>query len=80
MFKYKIIAYLINPKDEEGMKDESVFNDYDFISNISNDFYERVNCLKKYQGDFNAIEEHKFDVQFIIEEDSDGLYLLEKIV
>lgn len=74
MNKYKITSYL--PNEELG---EEVRRDYDFISNDKNNFDERVEMLKGYVGDFNAVEEHNSNEKYLIEEDNDGLYLLEKI-
>ena len=74
MNKYKIISYL--PNEELG---EEVRRDYDFISNDNNNFNERVERLRGYAGDFNAVEEHNSNEKHLIEEDNDGLYLLEKI-
>lgn len=74
MNKYKITSYL--PNEELG---EEVRRDYDFISNDKNNFDERVERLKGYVGDFNAVEEHNSNEKYLIEEDNDGLYLLEKI-
>lgn len=74
MNKYKIKSYL--PNEELG---EEVRRDYDFISNEKNNFNERVERLRGYVGDFNAVEEHNSNEKYLIEEDNDGLYLLEKI-
>ena len=74
MNKYKIISYI--PNEELG---EEVRRDYDFISNDKNNFNERVERLRGYVGEFNAVEEHNSDEKYLIEEDNDGLYLLKKI-
>ena len=81
MNKYKITASLCNPFDNVhtwGVDDEWE-EDYIFISDESNPFEERKKRIKKYPID-GAVEEWGTDMgESFIDEDADGVYLLEKV-
>lgn len=82
---YRIVAYLINPSSEwqkssvSGDYYAEMVSDYDFISDVTNDFEERMKCLEKYSVTDGAIERHYSDDEYIIDEDADGIYLLKRI-
>ena len=77
MNKYKIIACLLNFEDLA--LNEQSKKDYYFITDEHNPFEERKERLAQYRIDSNVVEEHKSEEKYIIDEDADGLYLLEKI-
>ena len=77
MNKYKMIACLLN-FEEEALK-EPTKKDYDFIADEHNPFEERKERLAQYGINSNVVEEHKSEDKYIIDEDADGLYLLEKM-
>ena len=77
MNKYKMIACLLNFEDEA--LNEQSKKDYDFIADENNPFEERKERLAQYRIDTNVVEEHKWEDKYIIDEDMDGLYLLEKM-
>ena len=77
MSKYKIIACLLNFEDE--VLNEPTKKDYDFIADENNPFEERKERLAQYRINSNVVEEHKTEDKYIIDEDADGLYLLEKM-
>lgn len=82
---YRIVAYLIDPSSEwqkssvSGDDYAETVSDYDFISDVTNDFEERMKCLEKYSVTDGAIERHYCDDEYIIDEDADGIYLLKRI-
>lgn len=76
-YNYKITAHLINPFDEKNPNPE-VVSDYIFIADESKPYKERVKRIKKYPID-GAIETHNGRLDSFIDEDGDGVYLLEKI-
>ena len=82
---YRIVAYLIDPSSEwqkssvSGDDYAETVLDYDFISDVTNDFEERIKCLEKYSVTDGAIERHYSDDEYIIDEDADGIYLLKRI-
>lgn len=78
MNKYKITACLFNPFGDAYI-DANVISDYVFISDESNPYDMRVERIKKYPID-GAVEEYNADMGYsFIDEDADGVYLLEKI-
>jgi hypothetical protein len=79
MNKYKITAHLFNPFDDAYI-DANVKSDYVFISDESNPYDMRVERIKKYPTMYGAVEEYNADMgDSFIDEDADGVYLLEKI-
>lgn len=64
---------------EDEALNEQTKKDYDFIADEHNPFEERKERLVQYRIDSNVVEEHKSEEKYIIDEDADGLYLLEKI-
>lgn len=83
MSRYKIIAHIINPFNEEqernlGNNYAKVVNDFCFIEDEGFAFDERKRCIMQYPIN-GCIEEHSFDKEYFIDEDADGVYLLKKI-
>lgn len=79
MNKYKITAHIINPFDDAYTEAE-VEQDYVFVSDEKNPIDERKERIKKYPTPWGAVEEWGTDMgESFIDEDADGVYLLEKV-
>lgn len=78
MGKYQIVACLLNPLDDEYQL-KGVVDDYKFITNKKKNFQARVNILSLYPIKSNVVEEHNSTNEYLIEEDADGVYLLNLI-
>lgn len=70
---YKITAHIYNDSLSGEIK-----KDYDFIANTNNDLEKRKERIMKYPID-GRIETHNTNVDYFIDEDGDGVYLLEKL-
>lgn len=83
MNKYKITAHIINPFDDEqkrllGENYQEVVKDYCMVDCEKMPLEERKEIIKKYPID-GVVEDWRMEVDYFIDEDADGLYLLEKV-
>ena len=86
--RYQIIACLFDPTipcQQEALGNnvellKKTQFEYDYITNESKPFSDRVTMLKAmYQIEGGAIEEKPFTDEYIIEQDGDGVYLYKRI-